>query len=288
MKEKITVTGGNGFIGRHIAEALQKANFYVTVIDKKTSPTVGDSFIKADIADSDKIKIPKCKAVIHAAASLAQDKTAITVNCLGTYHALKLSAEYAEKFIYISSVPVIGKPENIPVTENHAVNPNTVYHVSKYCGELLCQLPEFQKLNPVIFRIASPIGIGMPDNRILTTFLRACLNKEPIKMIGMGKREQNYIDVNDISSAVLSAIKHENTNGLFLLSGHTISNAALAGLCCAITQSYPPLVYLEASDPQEADKWQIDASRAEKELKFTPQISLEQSILNIVRALQCE
>jgi UDP-glucose 4-epimerase len=282
------VTGGNGFIGRYTVNALRQANYKVAVIDM-TEPNVEcDLYIKTDITGSEEISVPKCKAVIHAAASLAQDQTAISVNCLGTYNTLVLSSKYSEKFVYISSVPVLGKPIDTPITEKHMTVPETVYHVSKLCGELLCRLPEFEKLNPIILRIASPIGVGMPSNRILPAFLNTCLKGETLKIDGNGGREQNYVDVRDITSAIISAVERENTSGLFLIAGHTISNIGLARLCCDILQKYPMIVYTGISDAQENYKWRIDASLAENELGYAPQFSLEQSILDIAWALKCE
>jgi nucleoside-diphosphate-sugar epimerase len=286
MDNWIAVTGGSGLVGGCLIYALRQEKYKVVAIGR-TAPNIEcDHFIHADITKVSNLDMPHCLAIVHAAASLEQTEAAIHVNCIGTYHMLRLANRCAEKFIYLSSIPIIGEPTESPINENHPAKPNTLYHTTKFYGELLCALPEFVPLSPTVMRIASPIGLGMPKHRILPVFLLACARGAPIYLSGKGQREQNYIDVRDVAAAILSVLAKTDIGGLFLLKGHTVSNLKLAELCCKITKRMPPIKYSDTIDPQENYHWHIDGSHAEKWLGYTPQITLEQSITDIWETLR--
>jgi nucleoside-diphosphate-sugar epimerase len=116
--------------------------------------------------------------------------------------------------------------------------------------------------------------------------LIACMNGAPIRLHGKGQRKQNYIDVRDVTTAVLSAIIKSDVSGMFLLGGHTISNLELAELCCKITKLHSPIEFSNIVDPHENYQWYIDDSHAKEQLGYIPQYTLTQSIIDIWESLQ--
>ena len=288
MKKKVLVTGATGFVGRYVVNRLQKNQYDVVVIvrSKKEIFDRAVQVIETDISDETMIpcvleKIEKCDVIVHLAANLdSKDADGlISVNCKGTYYLITLAKRLmAEKFIYISSIPVIGIPKKIPITEEHIVQPQSLYHISKYMGENMVQTlcpPGMQK---VILRIPSPIGVGMNKNNYLSFLLEKCCKNETIELFGQGKRMQNYIDVRDIAKVIEQTIE-VHREGLFLIAGkRSVTNLELAFLCREVTGTLSKIIWGNREDPEERNQWIISTEKAEKQLGFSPQYELRDTI----------
>lgn len=310
MGKKVLVTGAGGFLGRYVSERLLKEGYAVVALVHKNRlsfslppstgkkgetmpkgsslPSVGSpiTVIEADICQESMVgqaarQAGKCDAVLHLAADLGRDggRQVIQTNCLGTYHAIRLAEEIAaSQFLYMSSIPVIGVPKHIPVTEEHPVNPATLYHITKYAGEQMVSQICPKGMVKTILRIPSPIGIGMGSSNFLSLLLKKCREKETIELFGEGKRIQNYIDVRDIARAVFSSIS-QRQEGLFLIAGKEgITNRALAELCKELTKSSSEIVWGMREDPEEGYQWLISGKKAEEFLGFCPEYGLEETI----------
>ncbi len=126
----------------------------------------------------------------------------------------------------------------------------------------------------------------MPNGLILSVFIINCLRNAPIRLIGKGNRVMNYIDARDIAKAVLCSVEHPDVSGLFLLNGTSISNIDLARLCINVINSKSVIEFSGDDDPQDAQRWIIDGSKAENLLGFTAQITVEQTIRDISESLR--
>lgn len=297
MKKKVLVTGAAGFIGRYVVNELLKREYDVAIIlyDKESidchkrddSIVNGDiNVISGDICEENIIQsvvdsIEKCDIFIHLAADIninGNDRT-ILVNCLGTYHCVKLAnALGAECFIYMSSIPVIGTPCVLPVTEEHPALPKTLYHITKYSGEMIVEREKSKDMKTIILRIPSPIGFGMSPNNYLSFLLGKCMRNELIEVYGTGARIQNYIDVRDIASAVVQSFTTKYS-GIFLIAGSkSVSNLELALLCKEITGSESEIIYGQREDPEEKNQWIISTDKAKQAFGFFPRYGLRETI----------
>lgn len=288
MKKRVLVTGAAGFIGRYTIKKLQEMGYEVIALvrpgRKERNRTV--QTFEADISDANRLsvvfaQVKQCDVVIHLAANIDMEDAEgiISVNCGGTYHVITLAKQLsAKKFIYISSIPVIGEPRVLPVTEEHMVKPQTLYHISKYMGEQMVQTLCPLNMQKVILRIASPIGVGMRENNYLSVLLKKCYRNEGIELYGRGLRIQNYIDVRDIASAIVCAVE-VNCEGVFLIAGkQEITNRELAFLCKEITESSVEIIWGKREDLEEKRQWIIAADKARKQLGFVPEYKLRDTI----------
>ena len=215
----ILVTGASGFVGGAIMSGLKNEN-NVVGIGRRDLPCCGYDYHRADISELSSLEeilgIIKPDVIVHSAAAISHDgldKSLIDTNVRGTANVLNLARMAGcKKIIYISGAPIIGSPTEIPVTEDHEVYPLSVYHLTKYFGEVLFQ--EAADMRTAILRLPSPIGAGMPENKILPVFIRNCLSGLPIKLLGEGRRLQNYINVRDVAVAVRRTIQCDVT-GIF-------------------------------------------------------------------------
>lgn len=288
MGKKVLVTGANGFIGRYVVKELCEHGYEVVVLVHKeqVSWPYPIMSIKADICEESVVEqivgqTGEIGIIVHLAADInigGSDRTILT-NCLGTYHmALLANLISAEQFIYMSSIPVIGIPEDLPVTESHPVKANTLYHITKYAGEQIVDQICRREIRKMVLRISSPIGIGMKENNYLSMLLKKCKSNAQIELYGEGKRIQNYIDVRDVASAILCGIL-SGKPGLYLIAGRKgITNRDLAFLCKEITGSSSSILWGLREDAEEARQWIISGRKAEVDLSFLPRYKLEESI----------
>jgi len=286
---KILITGVNGLVGKAIAKALLENNEVIGIsksLENKSNLNI--QYTSVDISKTASFEVMQnynVDAIIHCAASLIQNNMSddlIDTNCIG----IKNIANFAVKnncktFIYISSIPIIGKPINIPIDENHFVNPKSIYHLTKYFGEVYLKTV-FNNINLSILRIPSPLGFDLNENKIVPLIIKKCLKNDDIVLLGNGARIQNYIDIEDIASAV-DLIIQKNISGTFnIASKKSYSNKQLAELCIALLNSESKITYT-GIDPEENDQWIVSIKKAKDTFNFEPRISIEESIRSIAQ-----
>jgi len=288
LKEKVLVTGASGFIGRYVVDALLKKEYEVIALVHKNQMQESRHIqtLTGDICEESFIRqvaelMKRCDILIHLAADIdmcGSDRT-ILVNCLGTYHMINLAKDLAVKsFVYMSSVPVIGKPRILPITENHPADPKTLYHITKDAGEKMVTQLSSEEMRVVILRIASPVGIGMNSRNYLSYLLEKCEKNEQVELYGTGKRSQNYIDVRDIAEAVLCSLSAA-ASGIFLIAGKdTVTNRKLAFLCRKIMGSSSEIIWGKREDLEEEDQWRLSSEKARRLLGYMPAYALEDTI----------
>ncbi len=286
--EKIIVSGAGGFIGQYVVSALLDRGYEVIALIHKNTLKKRKNLkvVSKDICDDSFVNdivnyVDSCDAVIHLAADISMQvkECVIDTNCIGTLHMIQISNFFSAKsFIFMSSIPVIGIPERIPITEQHPIRPRTLYHVTKYAGEHMVECLCKKNTKTVIIRISSPIGAGMNQKNYLSMLLDCCMNQLPIEIYGKGSRVQNYIDVRDVSDFVADVLQ-ENINGVYLIAGKkSVSNLRLAYLCRELTGSASTIRLGKMPDPADDIKWIISCEKAEREAGFSPGYTLEQTI----------
>lgn len=282
----ILITGINGLVGKGIASVLSH-NHKIIGISKSHSNKTGlvIDYYSIDISkdiETEKIYKLDFDLIIHCAASLDKDPFSIeliTTNCNGIRNIAKLVKEKKCKIIYISSIPIIGDPIQIPITELHPVNPKNNYHLTKFFGEVYLN-NTIDKKNLVIIRLPSPIGRDLPQNRILSVFVKRALQNEDITLLGEGKRIQNYINVIDIGDAINKIINNDIFGVYNIAHVKSFSNRELAERCISVLSSKTRIKY-NGEDPEENVKWIISIEKAINDFNFYPNISMEQSIVEI-------
>ena len=291
---RVLVTGASGHIGGTLASALAAAGHEVVglsrrpVADKALSQHVQLDLGSSEACDQIRASVAPCDAVVHAAAAISpyldDDSIALT-NCLGTQQMVRLALAWGRRqIIFLSSVPVIGAPRLLPITETHPTDPRTAYHASKLFGEGLMRLAAREGLIAATLRLTSPVGPGMQTDRILSVFVRRALSGEPLKVFGHGTREQNYVDVRDVAAG-LQACLEQRITGLYNIAGQkSISNAALAERCIEVLRSRSSIVRVAEPDAHENERWQVSFEKANKCFGYEPRYSIERSIATVAGA----
>ncbi len=287
---RVLLTGASGFIGSAIATHLASEGH--EVIGLHAHPRLGlvdkgFSDVVTDIASIDAISrlcrnIEPCDAIIHAAATLDMNLFAADVsrvNCTGLQNILWLASQWrCTKFVFMSSLPVIGIPKSLPITEEHPTQPLTAYHASKLFGEQLVRLAEAHGIIGTSLRLTAPVGPQMPRNRLLAVLVNRALEHATLEISGAGLRKQNYIDVRDIAGATELCLQ-KNTSGVFNIASSTsLSNLELARRCITYCKSTSNIVFNGRADPEEGFDWNVSIEKAKNELSFSPQFDIDDAI----------
>ena len=245
MSKKCLVTGGAGFIGSHIVDALIDAGHSVTIVDDLSTGKLDNvnhaaEFVEADIskdyvedslssyvdadvvADTLKPYFDGVDYVFHLAA-MARVQPAIEdpvkfdlVNVGGTVRMLKLAADAGvEKFIFSSSSSVYGDPEYTPTDELHPTNPISPYAANKLIGEIYCKMfAEVYGLATVSLRYFNVYGERQPLEGayalVMGIFADQLLKGKSMTINGDGEQRRDFTYVKDVVNANMLAAQSDD------------------------------------------------------------------------------
>jgi dTDP-glucose 4,6-dehydratase len=298
---RILVTGASGHVGGAIAAHLMSEDHEVVGLGRRPTERLTGSNQRLSSAIAADLGRPgvartlaaderRCDAIVHAAASLELDphSPAISLtNGLGSQQMVELATRWdVASFVYISSVPVIGRPLQLPVTEEHPASPATPYHASKLFGEHLVAIAGRAGTRTVSLRLTAPVGPGMASGRILPAFVRQALAGERLAVAGRGTRGQDYVDVRDVAAAVAASLQQRATGRLNIASGRCVTNLELASLCVQAVGSSSEITLGEEPDPDDDVRWEVSIARAERTIGYRPRRSLADSIQAVADQLR--
>ena len=288
---RVLITGYHGFIGSSITQQLIEKGWDVVGLSRsKYACSNLSQHVLADVSSSSFVDdteraVKPCDAIVHAAFSLDKRLFAPSVsltNCLGVQHMITLAQRWDVKAsVFLSGVLVIGKPEELPIDENHPIHPPTAFHASQIYGEHLAALARRIGMTIATLRLTSPVGPGMPSGRIFSTFVKRALENKPLELLGQGTRRQDYVHVMDVAKAVELCLR-QKAEGVFNIgSGQCISNIDLANLCIEILHSSSKIIHTDKEDAQEGIRWDVSIRKASENLGYHPKFTCADSIRNL-------
>lgn len=290
---KIIVTGGAGFIGSNIVDALIENEHDVIVIDNESADS-NDFFYwnqkcsnyKLDICDYKSI-YPLFKdvdIVFHVAAeariqpSILNPLKSLETNIIGTYNILQASRlNNVKRVIYSSTSSAYGRNNKTPFTEDMKKDCLTAYSISKTCGEELCKMYyQLYNLETVSLRYFNVYGERQPTKgqyaTVIGLFLKQYKQNTEMTVVGDGLQKRDYTNIKDIVKANLLAAFSDNKNILGeILNIGTGKNYTILDLVKMIGGKYkfiPPRL-------GESRETLADISKANKMLGWKAQIDLE-------------
>jgi UDP-glucose 4-epimerase len=292
---KILITGGAGFVGKHLARFLLTKGYEVTIFDnfsnsnkKSISSFVGNGvkIIKGDITEfqdvSDAIKTHN--VVIHLAAKISVEESiknpseTFRINVDGTKNVLVACEKNGvRKLVVASSAAVYGESlPGIKLTEDTKLNPISPYGKSKVMMEQ--EIKEFvsqHSINCIVLRFFNVYGIGQSPEYagVITKFIKRIAMNKSLEIFGDGTQTRDFVAVQDVVDSVYNAILN-GKNGIYnIASGKAVTIKELAELMISLSGKTLEIQYFA---PKKGDiKYsQADISLAKKELLYAPKFGL--------------
>jgi len=307
---KALVTGGAGFIGSNLADALVERGDDVTIVDDLSTgkrenlagPAAAADLVEADIRDAramrDLIDRIRPSVVFHLAAQIDVRKSTAdpawdaTINVLGTINLLQASLEAGvDRFVNTSTGGAIyGEGRILPAPEDHPQAPEAPYGQSKFCAEGYCELyARLHGLSTVSLRYGNVYGPRqdpLGEAGVIAIFCGKLLAGEPPTIFGNGEQTRDYVYVSDVVRANLAAVETHATGAFNVGLGVQTSVVQLVDALREISDAdgFEP----EFAPPRlgEVQHIAIDPSRSRGELGWEPQITLRDGLERTLGSLR--
>jgi UDP-glucose 4-epimerase len=232
---RILVTGGSGFIGSHLVDALLEQGHHVKIYDIE-SPKYGQAaeFIKADVMDLVRLvkESARCDAIYHIAAEANVNRfhdspfySNLITSCAAINVGEAARANGVGRILLASTEWVYGSDPGNPdavITEETPMtgDPDHIYTSSKIAAELFFK--NYQKmygLTQTVMRFGIPFGERARPETVTPIFIRKILRGEEITIHGDGSQTRQFIYVKDLARGCAACLKPEGANEVFNLNG---------------------------------------------------------------------
>lgn len=308
---KALVTGGAGFIGSHLVEALLKHNHYVRVLDDLSSGSSENlsaclssiEFIQEDI-QRERALLEAARgmevifhlAAVHSVQESMEDPLRYQqVNALGTLGVLR-AAESAGKIrvVNISSSAIYGNQASAPFHEEMEPLPLSPYGASKLVAEIYCSLfSRSYGIPTVSLRLFNVYGPRQPLEgdyaKVIPKFFRQISQDQSPTIYGNGTQARDFVYVEDVVQAALAAATTSQGIGEAFNVGeatpHTVLEVA-EKMNEALGKKHPPLFL--PPPPGEAQLTLADITKARQKLGFIPNVSFAEGIRKTVQWWQTQ
>jgi UDP-glucose 4-epimerase len=300
---KVLVTGGAGFIGSNIVRLLIEQGHTVSVLDNLTSgymrnldPFPSVRFIKGDVRDVAALSDATANAevVFHLAASVGNMRSIDNpiedseVNLIGTLRVLEAARKAGtRKIVFSSSAGIFGELKQLPIAEDHPVEPDSPYGASKLAAEKQCLV--YSKLfgiEAMCLRYFNVYGINQRYDaygNVIPIFIHRILNGEPIVIFGDGEQTRDFVNVKDVAQANYKAAMAQGISGAFnISSGKRISINELVRLLIQVSSRQPRV---ENGPIRKGDVRHslADISKAKRAFGYDPAVDLTEGLQEYIR-----
>ena len=308
---KVLVTGGAGFIGSNLTEALLKKGHAVRVLDdfstgKKENLVFEETYSSLEIIEGDIRDFTVCKEamkdieyVFHQAAlpsvqrSIEDPRTSNSVNAGGTLNILLTAREArAKRLIYASSSSIYGDTPTLPKKEEMPPNPLSPYALQKYIGEQYCRLfSELYGLETVCLRYFNIFGPKQDPasiySAVIPRFINALHHRDSPIVFGDGEQSRDFTYIDNAVQANLLAMSAERLRGevINIACGKRTSLNQLLNILKDILRSKVSPVYREARKGDVKHSL-ADISKGKQSIDYDPKVEIEIGLEKTVKYFQ--
>jgi UDP-glucose 4-epimerase len=317
---RVLITGGAGFVGSHLSEALLDRGDEVYVLDDlstgsidnishlKTNPkfhytidTVTNEPLLAELID-------RCDTVVHLAAAVGvkliveSPVRTIETNVHGTEVVLKVANKKKKKVLIASTSEVYGKSAKVPFSEDDdlVMGPTSKHRWAYACSKMIDEflaLAYFKerKLPVIIVRLFNTVGPRQTGQygMVVPNFVRQALANEPITVFGDGTQQRSFTYVGDVVRAMVALIDEPRAIGqVFNIgNGKEISIEGLALQIKKMTGSTSPIVKIPYDQAYESGFEDMprrvpDISKISALIGYQPTVELDEILERVIASLQ--
>ena len=293
------VTGGAGFLGSHLCEALLSDGSQVVAVDNLLTGRLANlehlrNDSRFEFVHSDVCRPFDCGPVDYvfhfASPASPVDYTAhgietLRVGSLGTFHALEIARKYRAKYLVASTSECYGDPLQHPQKEAYWGNVNpvgrrSVYDEAKRFSEAVTvAYHRYYKVDTRIARIFNTYGPRMQlnDGRVIPNFMKQALRGEELTVYGDGRQTRSFCYVSDEVDGLLRLAKSEEHWPVNIGNPSEFTILECAHRVLAVTGSKSKIRY-EALPPDDPKQRRPDIAKARTFLRWEPKIDLEEGL----------
>jgi UDP-glucose 4-epimerase len=300
-RTKVLLIGGNGFIGRHVAQSL-RADHEVSIFDRPGStPPEGVHFFPGDLAAGPEELLPcldGCDTMVylvHLAGSSPHrdpDMLALVKNLELFLQALEAAGQSGVRRVvfFSSGGAVYGIPQSIPIPEDHPLQPISAYGLCKLTMEkylaLFCQE---RGIGQIIIRPSNPYGPGQDFRRLqgaIAVFTHRILSGETIEIWGDGNGRKDYFSVEDLGDAVGALLAQPDAQGPFNVGcGRGFSLLEIVGMIEKASGSRARVKFRERQF-NDVPEFVLDCTKIHDLTGWQPRIDLPEGLARMVAAMK--
>ena len=296
MKPRALVTGGAGFLGSHLCDALLAEGNSVVAVDNLLTGRMSNiehlrregnfEFLQLDI--NRPFDCGEVNYVFHFASPASPvDYTVhgietLKVGSLGTMHALEIAQKYRAKYLFASTSECYGDPLEHPQKETYwgnvnTIGPRAVYDEAKRFSESLTMAyHRYHSVDTRLVRIFNTYGPRMQlnDGRVIPNFMKQALRGEDLTVYGDGKQTRSFCYVTDEIDGFLRLSKTDEHFPVNIGNPNEVTVVECAQRVIAVTGSKSKIRFenLPQDDPKQR---QPDITKAKKLLGWEPKIALD-------------
>jgi UDP-glucose 4-epimerase len=293
----VVVTGGSGFIGSHVVDALVDAGHQVTVVDHRVRPHRSDvGFEDVDLMDLSSVLAATKGAehIFHLAAvsnvnyAYKYPVYSTALNVMGTTHMLEAARINGVQRVHLASTVWIynGAPNGKPADETvpfYLDGAGHIYTSTKMAAEMICHnYSQLYKVPFTILRYGIPYGPRMREELLIPIFIKRALNGQPLTISGRGEQYRNFVYVRDMAEAHVLAMKENAANQTYNLEG--TRKVTVLEVAEGIKKALGDDVKLEfvPARPGDFGGKEVTANKARHELGWYPTVSFEEGLRQTV------
>ena len=292
----ILVTGGAGFIGKHLVRSLLEKDYLVTIFDNFSNSTkesisslveMGAKIIEGDITKSHEVlnAVKDHEIIIHLAAKISVSESisnpldTFQVNVEGTKNILTACEKNnVKKLIAASSAAVYGEGNpNVKLTEEAELKPISPYGQTKVKMESVIKQFESEHLiNCIMLRFFNIYGVGQTSEYagVITKFLERIAYGKSLEIFGDGLQTRDFVAIDDIIFSINNAISNGKSGTYNIGNGKSSTIKDLAELMISISGKRLEITYTDSLKGDIRNS-QADISLAKKEIKYSPKFDLD-------------
>ena len=301
---RVLVTGGAGFLGAHLCEALLAQGEQVVAMDNfatSNGDTVerlarhrGFSFIEGDVCAAPPVG-DGFHAIAHLACPASPDEymrlplETLAIGSHGSEFVLRMAKANNCRVLLASTSEVYGDPLERPQREEYwgnvnPVGPRSVYDESKrYAEALFMAYRRARGVNTGIVRIFNTYGPGLrpSDGRAVSNFIAQALNGEPLTIYGDGLQTRSFCYVTDLVDGLVRMLRSDAAGPVNLGNPSEISILELANTILGLTGADSPLEFRPAPQDDPATR-QPDIAKATALLGWAPTVPLAEGLTRTI------
>ena len=296
---RVLITGGAGFIGSHLCDALLAEGHHVVCVDNLLTGSLrniahlrnepGFEFLELDV--NSPYDAGPVDYIFHFASPaspvdyMEHGIETLKVGSLGSFHSLELAKKYGAKYLLASTSECYGDPLEHPQKESYwghvnPIGPRSVYDESKRFAEAVtAAYRRYHKVDTRILRIFNTYGprLQLNDGRVVSNFMKQALRGEPLTVYGDGSQTRSFCYVSDEVDGILRLAKAITPGPVNIGNPTEFTILECARVVLRVTGSKSKIAYepLPQDDPKQR---RPDISKARALLGWEPKISLEQGL----------